>query len=349
MRFKAFQVIEQNIRQKKFAPIYFLCGEEPYFIERIAQLLEEYVLEGVEKSFNLDILYGSEINIKDLLALVRTYPTMAPYRLVIVKEAHNLKDFDKLGTYFDAPVPTTVLAFLYYKKLESTSKIGKIVSQAGKKNTGQGNSKEKVVVFESNPLYENEVEDWIEMLLQEKGIRITEEALALLLKSLGTNLQLIDSELNKLFIHLRQSPNPEITKEMVYDYIDIDRQFNVFELINLIGERRSAEAHEVLNAILRNPKENPPIMIVSQLFQYFSRLAILKQNRCETDKAISEVLKIKPYFASQYRRALVSYPYHRIQENLHYLMEADLALKGVNSDLGDDKHIMKVLVYKMLN
>ena len=353
MQFKAFQTLEQNIRQKKIAPIYFLSGEEPYFIERIANLLEECALEGYDKSFNLDILYGSDLNAKSLSALARTYPTMAPYRLVIVKDAHNMKDLDKLASYFESPVPTTVLVLLYRKKLETSSKIGKLLSAqtgaSGKNAKSKTVTQNAIVAFDSSPLYENQALEWVEFMLKEKGITITEEALELLISSLGTNLQLIDSEINKLFIHLKESSTPKITKDMIYNYINIDRQFNVFELINLIGERRKAEAHQVLNFILKNTKENPPIMIVSQLFQYFTKLAILKQNRCETDKAISDTLKVKPYFASQYRRALASYSYIRIQENLNYLMEADLSLKGINSSLNDEEHTMKVLIYKMLN
>jgi DNA polymerase-3 subunit delta len=352
MQFKAFQTLEQNIRQKKIAPIYFLSGEEPYFIERIANLLEECALEGYDKSFNLDILYGSDLNAKSLSALARTYPTMAPYRLVIVKDAHNMKDLDKLASYFESPVPTTILVFLYRKKLEANSKIAKLLSaktSSGKNAKSKTAAQSAIVALDSSPLYENQALEWVEFMLKEKGITITDEALELLISSLGANLQLIDNELNKLLIHLRESPTPNITKDMIYNYINIDRQFNVFELINLIGEKRKAEAHQVLNFILKNTKDNPPIMIVSQLFQYFTKLAILKQNRCETDKAISDTLKIKPYFASQYRKALASYSYIRIQENLNYLMEADLSLKGVNSSLNDEEHTMKVLIYKMLN
>jgi DNA polymerase-3 subunit delta len=353
MQFKAFQTLEQSIRQKKIAPIYFLSGEEPYFIERIVNLLEQYVLEGYEKSFNHDTLYGSDLNAKSLSALARTYPTMSPYRLVVVKEAHNMKDLDKLASYFESPVPTTVLVFLYRKKLEPSSKVGKLLSAkagaSGKNAKSKTAAQSAIVTFDSSPLYENQVLEWVEFMLKEKGVTITDDALELLISSLGTNLQLIDSELNKLLIHLRESPRPNITKDMIYNYINIDRQFNVFELINLIGERRKTEAHQVLSFILKNTKENPPIMIVSQLFQYFTKLAILKQNRCETDKAISDTLKVKPYFASQYRRALASYSYIRIQENLNYLMDADLSLKGVNSSLNDEGHTMKVLLYKMLN
>ena len=334
--------IEQDIIQKKLTPVYFFYGEEAYFIDRLTDLLELHVVTEAEKSFNYDMLYGPDITATALIATARAYPVMAQRRLVIVKEAHRIRkdQIEKLVSYLEKPVPTTVLVLIHKSdsKPDGRTKFGKMITQ----------NNAVITSFESKKLYENQVGNWVEDIIKRKGYGIQSDALQLIIASLGTNLTMIENELQKIFTHLSAEQKNVIDKNMVYDFINIDREYNVFELINSLGQKNVYNSHLIVHQLLSNTKSYAPLMILSQIYNFYAKLALLKQQRIESDSAAAQTLGISPFIARQYVSAVKNYSYERLCQNMHFIVEADLSLKGIRTTQMGEDHILKTLVYRLL-
>ncbi|MCS7073897.1 MAG: DNA polymerase III subunit delta [Bacteroidia bacterium] len=334
-----FEFLETQIKQKKFAPVYFLYGEEPYFLDTLAELIENHSLNEIEKSFNLDVVYGSDVTANQLIAAARSYPVMAERRVIIVKEANQLKkdELEKMASYLDKPVPTTVLAFIYKdkKKPDGRTKFSKLLAT-------------KAVVFESKPLKDYEVKKWIEKQLSQQQLSIEPQALDIFVQYLGNNLQLIENEIQKIILYLSDKPNTIINKPILFELINIDKDYNIFELIDHVGRRNIRDAHLVINQMIKNKKENPPIFITNQLFNFFSKLAVLKQKNLLSEDAIAKELGIHPYVARNYKVALQNYTLTRLLQNLLYIQETDLSLKGIHPTRMGEEHTMKTLIFNLL-
>lgn len=333
------QIIEK-IRKRDFYPIYFLCGEENYFIDKIYEALDNFVLTEEEKGFNYDVFYAPEVKLGQVIAAARGYPMMAEKRLVIVKELQRVKkeDLEILTPYLEKPAPTTVLVLIYKdKKLpDGRSKFMKAL-------------KNNALFFESKSLYEKDVLLFVQQLVNDKKYQIEPDALQILVQYLGTNLQLIESELNKIFIYLSAKKENLINKELVFEFVNIDKDFNVFQLIDALGARDVVHAHHIIDQMSKNFKDQPPLMIIPQIYKFYLQLAILKQNNKNSDRDIAEFLKINPYFAGKYKIALQKYSLTKIKQNLLYLLNADLALKGIHSTRMGEVHIMKTLIINLLS
>lgn len=332
-----YKNVLKQIKSRSFAPVYFLYGEESYFIDKITEQLEEKALEGIERSFNFDVLYGPEVTPNSLIAILRAYPTMAARRVVIIKEAHRIKKdyYDKIAPYLEKPVPTTIAVFIHK---DAKPPAGKFAS-ALKQNT---------VVFESKALYENQITAWIEEYAGEQKVKIEPDAVQVLYQSLGNNLPQLENEINKMLLHLYARENKVIDRNLVHEFVAIDRDFNVFELIKQIGVRNPQQAHLILWHLMRNTRENAPIAILTQLFGYFSKLALCRSHKAVTEDDVAKALGVNRYFAKDYIVGLKNYTSEKIQENLTHILEADLALKGVTNTRMGEPHIMITLLYKLL-
>lgn len=334
-----FEQLKREIESGKFAPIYYLGGKEPYFVDKLTKLLEEKVLNPGEEAFNKAVMYGADANAGKLLGEVRSFPMMAARRLVMLKEAQRMgkTDWDKLVPYLESPVDSTVFVIAFKgKDLDGRSKAFKAIEKNGK-------------VFKGSPLYDNQIPAWIQSFVDGKGYKLQPEALRVLSAYLGTNLALIESELEKIFIYLKGDQNQQITTEIVYEMINVDKDFNVFELMNALGARDHAKSHFIINQMMRNVKDHPPILIVFQLFQFFSKLYRIQSKRLSSDQDIARELRIAPFIARQYSGAVRQYVGRDLYRNLTYILEADLFLKGVMATHMGPEHIMKTLVYKLLN
>jgi DNA polymerase-3 subunit delta len=338
-----YDELVRSIKARKFAPVYYLYGEEEYFTDRLAVLLEEHVLAGAEPSFNLDLLYGPDVNMAALAGLAKSFPVMASHRLVLVREANkiNKTEREKLGDflvhYLEKPPPSTVLVFVQKDKSgpDKRTKLGKTLAA-------------KAELFESKPLYDNQVPAWVTAYVHERGYSIDPDALQIVVASLGTDLKLIASELGKIEIQLQTTGRKNIDKNLVYEFIQVDKEFNVFELQNRIGARQVYAAHLTLDHMLRNAKANPPVVILGQLSGFFTKLGILKSEKAETDARVAQVLGIHEFIAKNYVLALRNYSYGAILAALKFLQEADFALKGINNSRMDETHVMKTLLYNLL-
>jgi DNA polymerase-3 subunit delta len=334
-----FAQIQKQVQSRKFAPLYYFYGDEPYFIDQLTKLVEENALNPGEEAFNKSVVYGGDVEAPKLLNELRSFPMLSQRRLVVLKEAQRMNKnvIEKITPYLENPLDSTVFVMAFKGgKIDGRSKAVKLL-------------KEKGVVFESKPLYENQVAGWISQHLKEKGYQAKPEALNVMVAYLGANLGLITNEIEKIMLYLKGRDSDLITPEVVYEMINVDKDFNVFELMNVLGSRDHSRSHFIVSQMMRNVKDNPPILIVNQLFQFFNKLTLCRSAGATTEKAIAETLGISPFIAKQYAAGLRSYNTRELHRNLVLILEADLFLKGVQPTHMSQEHILKTMIFKLLN
>ncbi len=331
---KAKQIVT-DIRNGAIKPIYFLFGEEPYYIDAIASYIEKNVLAEEEKSFNQMVLYGKEIGIDEIVGNAKRYPMMAERQVVIVKEAQHLsRTIEQLTDYADNPQPTTVLVVCYkYKKLDKRKKLYKSVQKTG-------------VLFESKKLYENQVSDWIRTNLQGRGYSISHKAAILLTEFLGTDLSRINNELEKLQLVLPE--RTEITPTDIEAHIGISKDYNNFELKKAIGERNVLKATRIINYFSQNPKDNPFVLTIALLNTFFTQLLQYHGLNDHSPKSVASALRVSPYFVGEFQTAARNYPMKKVSGIVSHLREMDLKGKGVGANALSQADLLKELLVKII-
>lgn len=329
------QLVE-DIRARRLAPVYFLMGEEPYYIDRISEFIATHVLTEEERGFNQMVLYGRDTSIDEIIAQARRYPMMAEQQVVIVREAQELsRTMEQLAAYVENPQPTTVLVICYkYKTLDKRKKLIKAL-RAG-----------NAVVFESRKLYENQVADWIRRVLSGSQLKISHKAAALLVEYLGTDLSRISNELDKLKIVLPEGA--EITPQTIEDHIGISKDFNNFELKKAIAERDIPKASQIIQYFAQNPRENPFVLTVALLHTFFTQLLQYHGLRDHNPKHVAQALRINAYFVSEYQTAARNYPMREVSRIVGVLREMDLKGKGVGSSALSQRDLLQELLYKIV-
>ncbi len=325
-----------DIKNGKLYPVYFLMGEEPYFIDTIAQCIENDVLSDTEKEFNQVILYGKDTDIDSIISAAKRYPMMAEKQVVIIKEAQHLsRTIDNLADYVNQPQPSTVLVICYkYKTIDKRKKLAKILNKSG-------------LLFESKKLYDNQMGDWIRQELAANNYRIEPKAASLLVEFLGTDLSKVVNELNKLRLILPEGT--EILATHIEENIGISKDFNNFELRKAIGERQVVKANQIINYFAQNPKHNPLVVTISLLFSFFSQLLIYHSLKDKSKRNVASALRVNPYFVQDYQRAARNYPMKKVSQNISYLREADLKSKGVGANNMSQHDILKELIFKVMH
>ena len=323
------------IRKGEVKPIYFLMGDESYFIDKIADFIEDNVLQEEEKGFNQMLLYGRDVSIDDIVGNAKRYPMMAERQVVIVKEAQDLsRTIEQLTNYAENPQPSTVLVLCYkYKKLDKRKKLHKTIAKNG-------------VIFESKKLYDNQVADWIRKELQTRQYQIAPKAAQMLVEFLGTDLSKIDNELQKLQLICPKGTN--ITPEIIEENIGISKDFNNFELRKAIGARDSLKAHRIINYFSQNPKDNPMVLTVSLLFSFFSQLLQYHGLNDKSKSNVAKALKVNPYFVSDYSIAAQNYPMKKVSQIVSFLRDADVKSKGVGAANVPQGDLLKELLVKVM-
>ncbi len=324
-----------DIKNRKLKPIYFLMGEEPYYIDKISDFIETTVLTEEEKGFNQTVLYGRDVVIEDVVGAAKRYPMMSEYQVIVVKEAQDLsRTIEKLADYANNPQPTTVLVVNYkYKKIDKRKALYKAIKKMG-------------VVYESKKLYENQVVDWIRRVLSSKKYTITPKAAQMLVEFLGTDLSKINNELEKLQIIL---PNgSQITPEIIEENIGISKDFNNFELRKAVGSKDFLKAHQIVHYFADNPKDNPMVVTVSLLFSFFSQLLHLHGLNDKSPRSVASALKINPYFVDEYITAAKNYPMRKVSEVVAILHEFDVKSKGVGSNASSEGQLLREMLVRIL-
>lgn len=323
--------IVNDIKGGNIKPIYFLMGEEPYYIDKLSDYIEENVLSEDEKGFNQSVLYGRDVSMEDIIGSAKRYPMMAERQVVIVKEAQDLtKTIDKLESYADNPMPSTVLVFCYkYKTLDKRKKVTKLLEKNG-------------LVYESKKLYENQVGQWISRVLQGKGYSIEPKANAMLVEFLGTDLSKISNELDKLQIILPKGTT--ISAKHIEENIGFSKDYNVFELRKAIGDKNQLKAYQIAHYFAENPKENPMVVTTSLVFSFFVSLLQYHGLKDRNPKNVASVLKVNPYFLKDYDIALKNYPMKKVSAIVAALRDIDVKSKGVGANSLSNADLLKEML-----
>ena len=311
-------------------------GEEPYYIDKISQYIEANVLTDEEKGFNQMVLYGRDVTIEDIVSNAKRYPMMADYQVVIVKEAQDLsRTIEKLVDYAKQPQSSTILVMNYkYKTIDKRKALYKTL-------------KKEAVVYESKKLYENQVGEWIRRVLSGQGYTIVPKAAQMLVEFLGTDLSKINNELEKLQIILPKGT--QITPQHIEDNIGISKDYNNFELRKALGERNVLKAHKIINYFADNPKDNPMVVTVALLFNFFSQLLHFHGLSDKSPRNVASSLKINPYFVNEYITAAHNYPMKKVSSVIALLRDFDVKSKGVGANAVSQGDLLKELLVRILN
>lgn len=333
----SFEQIISDLKNKIYKPIYFLSGEETYFIDLITKYIHDNVLTEAEKSFNQTILYGKDTEINTVINTAKRYPMMANYQVVIIKEAQNIKNIENLIYYTDNPLKSTLLVVNYkYKTLDKRKKLYKSILEKG-------------VLYESKKLYDNEVPGWINGYLKKKNRTIDPAAGMLLTEYLGNDLSKVANELDKLIITLPEKEY-NITSTHIERNIGISKDFNNFELHKALTQKNVLKANRIVNYFGHNVKDNPFPVTISSLYHFYSKVLTYHFIKDKKDRrSVAASLKVNPYFVGDYEKAAQSYNPAKTVEIISLLREYDLKSKGYNNVSSSPGELLKELVYKILH
>jgi DNA polymerase III subunit delta len=331
-----FEEIIEYLNQKKYYPIYFLTGDEPYFADKICDFIEDKILQEHEKAFNQTILYGKDVDAAQIISVAKRYPMMSEFQVVIVREAQNIKNIDDLVYYASNPMKTTILVLNYkYKKLDKRKKLYKEIEKNG-------------VLFESKKLYEDKIPAWITKYLKEKGYEIQPTAALLLTDFLGSDLQKIVLELEKLIIIVADGKKV-ITTTHIEENIGISKDYNNIELQKALVQKEALKVFRIVDYFDHNEKNNPFSVTIASLYFFFSKVLMYSFLQDKSKQSITEQLQIAPYFIADYQQAAKVFPPSKTVPIISILREYDLKSKGSGNLSTSSGDLLKELVYKILS
>jgi len=324
----------KDIKSGKLAPVYFLHGEEPFYIDQIAEAIEQNALNPSEKDFNFNILYGKDTDIDTIKSLVNKYPMMAARQVVIIKEAQEIKKLDQLLNYCKNPVQSTVLALCYkHKKVDKRTKFYKTL-------------KEQAVIVDSKRINERKVPQWIEHYLHDKGYGIEPKATYLLTEYLGNDLQKIVNELDKLL--LDDDTDKKINVSNIEKNVGISKDYNVFELQNALGKKDVVTTTKIINYYRANPKANPLPMLTAILYGYFSKLfSLVYKEKKISNQEVAKAVGIPTFVLEEHVKAAHRYQ-GKLDEVFAILQEYDLRARGINDVNTAEPELMREMIFRIL-
>lgn len=336
---KELDLILKNIKNKEVLPIYFFHGEEPYFIDAAVKVLEHDFLEEDEKAFNQTVVYGKDTTYQEILSLARQFPMMGDKQVIIVKEAQDLRFNEEenrvLEMYVENPIPSTVLVFAHkHKKLDSRKKAAKALDKSR-------------ALFLSESVRDSNLAKWIADECAQLKIKTAPNISQLLAEYLGNDLSRIANELNKLKIILKEGEILDGT--IVENHIGISKEYNVFELQKALGTKNADSAFRIAHFMGKNPKNNPFVMMLANLYSYFSNVIIYHTMAGQPPQAIASQMGVNPYFIKDYAESSRLYPLKHATRVISILREFDMKGKGLGAVNMGEAELIKELVYKIIN
>ena len=325
--------IINEIKAGNIKPIYLLMGEEPYYIDKLTEFIENAILTEDEKGFNQMVMYGRDTTMDEVISNAKRYPMMAEKQVIIVKEAQDLaKSIDLIENYASNPQPTTVLVLAHkYKSVDKRKKWLKSIQKHG-------------VVFESKKMYENQVATWITRVLKGKGLTIEPKASAMLVEFLRNDLSRIANDLEKL--ELVCPKNHTINANDIEVNIGISKEYNNFELIKAIGDNNQLRAYQIADYFANNDKANPLVVTVTTLYGFFYKLFKAHIATDKSQYALASEIGVSPYFVKDYTTAMKYYPLKKVSNAMEVLRQIDLNGKGVGATISKND-LLKELLYKI--
>ncbi|NJM17192.1 MAG: DNA polymerase III subunit delta [Bacteroidales bacterium] len=330
-----YESIIKELKAGQYKPVYFLMGEEPYYIDKITEYISINILSEADKAFNQTVIYGKDAEAATVINAAKRFPMMCEYQVVIVKEAQQIKNIDDLVYYVQRPLKSTILVINYkYKKLDKRKKLYKEIEKNG-------------VIFDSAKLYDNEVPGWIASYLKSQRLTISPTASLLLAESLGNDLSKISNELEKLKLTL-PSGETAVTESHIEKTIGISKDYNNFELHKALTQRKVLKANQIINYFGANPNQNPMVLTITSLYFFFSKVLMYHFLPDKSQQVAAAALKVR-LFVKDYASAAKSYPIPKAVEIISLLREYDLKSKGVNNTSTPDGQLLKELVFKILH
>ncbi|WP_068241636.1 DNA polymerase III subunit delta [Hydrotalea flava] len=330
----SFEKILTDWQKQQFKPIYWLEGEEPYFIDHLMQFAEEKLLSDAEKGFNLTVFYGRDTDWAQLINACRRYPMFADKQVVLLKEAQQMKDIEKLEAYIEQPLTSTILIVGYKeKKLDGRLKMAKLLKQ-------------KHEVFTTRKLYENELPVWVKQTAQNMGYVIQPKALSLLVDAIGNDLNRLYNEIEKLTLNLKG--RKEITEDDVEEYVGISKEFNVFELQSAIAQKNMGKAIKIIQYFDANPKAGPLQLVLPAIHGFFCRVLMLHEAGSGSKNTNAIIGSNHPNAIADHTAAVKYYSYQQTQQILLLLHEYNLKSIGIHDAGSSGADLMKELVAKIM-
>ena len=321
-------------KKLKFKPVYWLEGEEEYYIDKLMHYAEHEILSEADAGFNLTVFYGKDADWTAVINACRRYPMFAERQVVLLKEAQQMRDIDKLEAYIDKPLTSTVFVVSYKeKKVDGRSKLAKLL-------------KDKAELFSTKKMYDNQLPDWTSELIRSKGYSISQKALLLLVDHIGNDLSRIDNEIEKLLVNLTGRNN--ITEDDIERYVGVSKEYNVFELQDAFAKKDKAKAIRIIQYFESNPKAAPIQLILPSLYNFFSKAYMTFGQSATDEKAIAAAIGVNFYFVKDYITAVRNYKYEGIENGLLLLHAYNLKSIGVNSTNTEDASLLKELVVKIM-
>jgi DNA polymerase III subunit delta len=330
----------KDIRQKKIQPLYFIHGDEPYYIEKLADELERIVVPEHEKGFNQFVLFGKDIEVGTILNSARRFPFMADRQLVLVKEAQQISGLDNkeknamLEEFALKPLASTVLAICYQGNFDARKTILKSFEKGG-------------VVVQCKKLYDNKLPDWVGDYTRTQGVKISVKAIQMLVENIGNDLKRITSEIDKVLINLKAGE--EISAAVVEKFVGISKEYNVFELQKSLTQRDILKANKIANYLAANPKENPlpPLLII--LYNFFSKTLMVHGSRDKSESSVASLLGVNPFFVKDYMTTARQFSIVQLAQAIKAIRHADNCSKGIEAGGANESAILKELVFNILH
>ena len=326
--------ILSDLKKRSFKPVYWLEGEEEYFIDQIIYYAEHQILSEAEASFNLSIFYGRDTNWTELINTCRKYPMFSDLQVVILKEAQAMREIDRLEAYIDKPLNSTLLFVAYKdKKVDGRTKLAKLL-------------KDRAVHFTSKKLYDNELPEWPAGLVRSKGFTITSKALFVLIDHIGNDLSRLNNEIDKLVLNLSNRKN--ITEDDIETFVGVSKEFNVFELQQAIANKDMYKAMRIIQYFEANPKAAPLPLIFPSLYNFFSKVQMIYGVPSRDEKSVAAAIGVNSYFVRDYLQTSLKFSNHEIEKVLLLLHQYNLKGVGVNDAGSSDAMLLKEMVVKMI-
>ena len=318
-----------------FKPVYWLEGEEEYFIDKVISYAEHQLLPENEASFNLSIFYGRDASWADIINVCRRYPMFAEKQVVLLKEGQQMRDIEKLEPYIENPLSSTIFVVSYKnKKVDGRTKFAKLL-------------KEKGVLVSTKKIYDNQLPEWIQELVQSKSLSISARGVALLADHIGNDLTRIENEIEKISVNLGRRKS--ITEDDIEEFVGVSKEFNVFELQSALARKDLAKAIRIIQYFEANPKAAPIQLILPSLYGFFSKVFMVFGANTTDEKAIATAIGVNPFFSKDYIQAAKTYNYQQVENALLLLHNYNLKSIGVNNIGTEDASLLKEMAIKIMS
>jgi DNA polymerase-3 subunit delta len=322
-------------KQKKFRTLYWLEGDEPFFIDEVVDYAEHKILSESEASFNLTVFYGKDADWASVVNACMGYPMFGERKVVLLKEAQQMKDIDRLENYIQRPLASTVLVISYKdKKLDARTKFSKSVKQNGE-------------LFSTKKIYDNQLPEWTKEMVENFGLTINHTALLLLVDHIGNDLSRLKNEIEKISINLHKRKN--ITEEDIENYVGVSKEFNVFELQDAISQKNLPKAIRIIQYFGSNPKAAPLQLILPTLYTYFSKIYTAAGQNDHNENALKPFFYNNPFAAKQAVIAIKNYGFSGAEKIILLLHEYNLKSIGINSSTNEDGELLKEMAVKIMS